>query len=291
MYARTSAWTGSVETIERWAEHVQAHVRPMVEQLPGNAGAFFFVDRAGGRALTLTLWEDEVAAVASDATAEQSREKTIAATGVELAERGRWELARDVFEPLGLEDELRAVLRTRGNVWGFLCLHRKAGSRFSSDEAGLIRRLAPVLAEGKRLGLLVQSSATDRVDGPGVVVLSGDGSMISANTAAERWLDDLRGPTDIDLPIEIRALAARLRDSRQIDPHAQQLRVRTRAGRWAVLHASWMAAADHDTVAVILEEARPEQLAPIVMNAYGLTHGITVKPNLAVWQQSEIDFP
>jgi len=96
MYARTSAWKGSAETIERWAEHVGAHVRPMVEQLPGNAGAFFFVDRADGRALTLTLWEDERAAVASDATADQSREKTVAATGVELVERGRWELAARV---------------------------------------------------------------------------------------------------------------------------------------------------------------------------------------------------
>jgi heme-degrading monooxygenase HmoA len=93
MYARTSAWKGSADAIDRWAAHVSAHVGPMVEQLPGNAGAFFFVDRAEGRALTLTLWEDEPAAVASDATADQSREKTAAATGVELVERGRWEPA------------------------------------------------------------------------------------------------------------------------------------------------------------------------------------------------------
>ncbi|MDQ6816748.1 MAG: antibiotic biosynthesis monooxygenase [Actinomycetota bacterium] len=93
MYARTSSWKGSAETIARWAEHVDANVRPMVERLPGNAGAYFFVDRAEGRALTLTLWEDEQAALTSDATAEQSREKTVAATGVELLERGRWELA------------------------------------------------------------------------------------------------------------------------------------------------------------------------------------------------------
>jgi len=33
-----------------------------------------------------------------------------------------------------------------------------------------------------------------------------------------------------------------------------------------------MAASDQDAVAVIIEEATPEQLTPIVMNAYGLTH-------------------
>jgi hypothetical protein len=92
MYARTSCWRGSVDALERWAEHVDAEVRPMVEQLAGNAGAYFFVDRANGRALTLTLWESEAAAVATDGMAEASRERTVTSTGVELLERGRWEL-------------------------------------------------------------------------------------------------------------------------------------------------------------------------------------------------------
>ena len=35
---------------------------------------------------------------------------------------------RDIFEPLGLADELRAVLRARGAVWGFMCLHRGSGA-------------------------------------------------------------------------------------------------------------------------------------------------------------------
>jgi heme-degrading monooxygenase HmoA len=96
MYARTSSWKGSSEAIERWAEHVDANVRPMVEQLRGNVGAYFFVDRTDGRALTLTLWQDEDAALASDATAEQSRAKTTAATGVEMLDRGRWELCGPV---------------------------------------------------------------------------------------------------------------------------------------------------------------------------------------------------
>ncbi|MDQ6816747.1 MAG: LuxR family transcriptional regulator, partial [Actinomycetota bacterium] len=169
---------------------------------------------------------------------------------------------RDIFQPLGLEDELRAVLRTRGNAWGLLCLHRESGSRFSAQEADLVRRLAPHLAEGMRLGLLVQASAHGLVDAPGLILLEVDGSPISANHAAERWLDELRGPTDTELPIEIRAIAARLRENRQSDPGAPQLRVRTRAGRWAVMHASWMPAHDQNTVAVIIEQATSEQLAP-----------------------------
>jgi DNA-binding NarL/FixJ family response regulator len=50
-----------------------------------------------------------------------------------------------------------------------------------------------------------------------------------------------------------------------------QLRVRTRAGRWAILHASWMPSQGRDAVAVIIQEATADQIAPVVMSAYGLT--------------------
>jgi heme-degrading monooxygenase HmoA len=64
----------------------------MVAGLPGNRGAYFFVDRDGGRALTLTLWDSEEAAAATDQDAEKSRASTVDATGVTLLERGRFEL-------------------------------------------------------------------------------------------------------------------------------------------------------------------------------------------------------
>jgi heme-degrading monooxygenase HmoA len=90
VYARTSSWTGSPDALDKWAEHVAANVAPMVANLPGNAGAYFLVDRDAGRALTLTVWETEDAALASDANADQSRDRTVAATGVALDQRGRY---------------------------------------------------------------------------------------------------------------------------------------------------------------------------------------------------------
>jgi hypothetical protein len=90
MVARTSTWTGSPESLDKWAEHVTAHVRGFVAGLPGNAGGAFFIDRAAGRALTLTLWETEEAAAETDKFAEQSRASTVEATGVELLERGAY---------------------------------------------------------------------------------------------------------------------------------------------------------------------------------------------------------
>src|SRR3981081_3029039 len=92
MYARTSIWTGTPEALENWVRHVTEKVGPMVAALPDNGGAYFFVDRAGARAFTLTLWKSEGAALKSDETADKSRESTVAATGVELLERGRFEV-------------------------------------------------------------------------------------------------------------------------------------------------------------------------------------------------------
>src|SRR5579862_5224987 len=91
MFARTSIWGGTTEAIDKWAAAVET-VRPFVTSLDGNAGAFFLVDAGRRRALTMTLWETESAALASDASADQSRARTIAATGVELLERGQYRL-------------------------------------------------------------------------------------------------------------------------------------------------------------------------------------------------------
>ncbi len=93
MVARTSTWSGSAEALDKWAEHVAAHVGPFVSGLPGNAGGVFLIDREAGSALTLTLWHSEEAAEATDKFAEQSRVSTVAATGVELVSRGRYEVA------------------------------------------------------------------------------------------------------------------------------------------------------------------------------------------------------
>lgn len=92
MYARTSTWTGSPEALQKWAAHVAGQVAPMVGGLPGVAGAVFLVDRASSAAMTLTLWDSAEAAAASDEHAEASRAATVAATGVELAARGRYEI-------------------------------------------------------------------------------------------------------------------------------------------------------------------------------------------------------
>ncbi|MCW2546134.1 MAG: hypothetical protein JWN96_594 [Mycobacterium sp.] len=91
MFARSSSWTGSPEALKKW-EHNVGEVAAMIRGLPGVAGAMFLLDRAGGEAVTVTLWESEDAALVSDQNAEASRTATVAATGVELVARGRYEV-------------------------------------------------------------------------------------------------------------------------------------------------------------------------------------------------------
>ncbi len=91
MFARTSTWTGTPDALGKWTAGVET-VRPFVTNLEGNAGVFFFIDAAAGKALTLTLWDTEEAALASDVSADESRARTIAATGVALLERGHYEV-------------------------------------------------------------------------------------------------------------------------------------------------------------------------------------------------------
>ena len=92
MFARTSTWSGSPEALQKWADNAVSNVRGFVEGLPGNAGAVFLIDRDGGTALTLTLWESDDAARATDQFAEQSRAATVAATGTELVSRDSYEV-------------------------------------------------------------------------------------------------------------------------------------------------------------------------------------------------------
>ncbi len=187
----------------------------------------------------------------------------------------RSERYRDVFEPLGLADELRAVLRIQGTTWGLLCLHREAGRPYSAADARWMRRLGPHLAEAMRVALLVERIEDSELDGaPGLVLLSRDGALIAGTPAGELWLDELQAAPSQSgpVPIEIQAVAARLRAVLTDHDFAPRLRVRTRTGRWAVLHAAWMNVSGEEAIAVIIEEAMPTEVAAVIMLAYGLTN-------------------
>lgn len=188
---------------------------------------------------------------------------------------------RDLFQPLGLGDELRAVLRTGDACWGLMCLHREAGLPFSAADEQLVRQLAPHLAEGIRAGLLMPGTAASAAaDSPGLVILDQAGELVTATVAAQAWFAEL-GHDRRDgspVPAEVSTAAGLLHRAEMIERTGSgstvpRLRVRTEAGRWIVLHASWLQLAEGEPpqIAVIIEIAAPAEVATVIMQAYGLT--------------------
>jgi DNA-binding CsgD family transcriptional regulator len=180
---------------------------------------------------------------------------------------------RDIFRPMGLGDELRAVFRSADACWGCVCLHREARAPFTRDEIRYVQRIASHVGDGLRVGHLVTSADLPMANAPGLVVLEPNGAFVSATVAGERWLAELGcpDPERTGLPLELRALAATLERSGDREAVPPRLRIRTGAGRWALLHASRLPTRGAAAAAIIIEEPSPGDLAPILMIAYGLT--------------------
>jgi DNA-binding CsgD family transcriptional regulator len=185
---------------------------------------------------------------------------------------------RDICLPLGLGDELRAVLRADDASWGFMCLHRERnGANFTLAEAAFLAEVSPHLAAGLRAALLFErAEAAVELDSPGLLILADDLSLLAATPAGERWLSELADrPLRQELPQVVYAAVARLtalESSAAPEPHlAPRARVRTRAGQWLIVHASRLSGRGAAESAVIIEPAAAAELAPLLLPAYGLT--------------------
>jgi DNA-binding CsgD family transcriptional regulator len=112
-------------------------------------------------------------------------------------------------------------------------------------------------------------------DSAGLAVLAPDNSLVSADPAAESWLVELRetgagGP----LPPVITAVATQARGIVAGQPEPASLaraRIRAPSGRWLLVRASTLGDEADAQVAVILEPAPAEEIAPLMADAYDLS--------------------
>jgi DNA-binding CsgD family transcriptional regulator len=195
----------------------------------------------------------------------------VPAASLSAATRGELDRSlrqREVRRPSGFADELRAVLTGPTGSWGTLTLLRESGRpHFSAAEVDLVASLSATLADGLRRAMLVDAGVGDGPSDTGFLLLGPDDTVELANPAAERWIEQLSpaGP----LPVAIRAVAAQTRRVAAGDLSAvASARIRTRAGHWLVVRGS---RAGHDQVVVLLEAARPAELAEAITDAYGFT--------------------
>ncbi|AWK12099.1 hypothetical protein DDQ41_27845 [Streptomyces spongiicola] len=92
MFARLSRYEGSPVPPEG---DLSAHAETIVQQvrgLPGFLGVYWLVDRATGKAVSLTLWEDEETMRASEENADRIRVDTARREGQRIVSVDRYEV-------------------------------------------------------------------------------------------------------------------------------------------------------------------------------------------------------
>lgn len=184
----------------------------------------------------------------------------------------------EIMAPLRLGDELRAALISKGRCWGVMCLHREESpSGFTDGELALVRRVAPHIGEGLRRALLVQPEERPGGTGrePGVILLDEDLSVSSMNPQAECWLTDFasgaaRDGAALPVPVAAAARMALSRSGSRSGP-SSTIRLRTDRGEWLTIYASPMKGPNGPQTSLVLEPARPAQVASLLLEAHGLT--------------------
>ena len=159
---------------------------------------------------------------------------------------------------------------------------------FDDADVALLGRLSP------RLGAAVRDHAHPAAapgvamdgGGPGMLLFSPAGELVSADADALAWLEELT-PLDgcaevagdaagdgIRLPLVAASTLMRARAiAEERDPGPARARIRSRSGRWLACHASCMRTADGAPggIALVIEPAAAAEIAPILAHAYGLT--------------------
>jgi DNA-binding CsgD family transcriptional regulator len=192
---------------------------------------------------------------------------------------------RELCRPSGFDDEARVVCSDSTGTWGALTLRRETGRPpFEASEVGFLGSVAPLVAEGLRRAAILGDVAIGHQPSTGVVVLAPDNSVDMATPGAERLLADLAASDTPGgkLPVAVVSVASRARriasDYRN-DPDRQvrrpdtfaRARVRTANGSWITVRGSVLGDGPDSSVAVVMDQARPPELAPLIADAYGLT--------------------
>jgi DNA-binding CsgD family transcriptional regulator len=188
---------------------------------------------------------------------------------------------RDLLTPAGLGPELRSAFVVDGRAWGALILVRRAGQpEFDDREVALLEATSALFARAVRRGLVVEASGGEAVaaDAPGVLELDSRGGLIRASSSAEPLLAELSGGTPaagMDAPA-IHAVAEATRSAiaaagaRGVAA-LPSVPVKTPAGTWLVLHGALLGDVGANQVAVFIQRAHPTLVAPLLLQAYGLT--------------------
>jgi DNA-binding CsgD family transcriptional regulator len=246
-------------------------------------GAFKFGDLAG-RYDTDELWGLlEYGHVEPTSFTELAR-TGVPAVGMHVATRGDVQRSRRVRElvqsAIGCSDELRVLATAGGQLWGGVAMFRGDRSApYSDEDVEFASSLSGLLARGLRVGLLARLAAevpASTVSGrPAVLVFDADARLTQASVGAEARLADLVRELHDPAPFAMigSLIAAAWRYAAGVSDVLPSSRLRLPSGEWVVLHASPLTAINESTASVVvtIEEARPQEIVPLVVAAFDLT--------------------
>ncbi|WP_436497357.1 helix-turn-helix transcriptional regulator [Actinokineospora sp. HUAS TT18] len=171
----------------------------------------------------------------------------------------------EVWRPLGLGHELRAVFRVDGTSWGAAGMVRRGD--FSDREVEFVTSVAPALATATRLAF--RSGASRPRGAPAIVVVTLSGEPRAATAAVDAWRAELDEVAPGRFGVMLRAVVVGARASASGTFRA---RVRDAAGGWILLQADRLIAGeDADETVVTIERAAGAELMGLLFAAYGLT--------------------
>ena len=185
----------------------------------------------------------------------------------ELSRSPRYEKLYADFDAV---DELRVAFTAGSSCLGVAVFVRARHlGEFPAGELADVRELIPTATTVLRRALGRVEQATTALP-PVVVILDAASEITSITSGGRRVLEELRlnGADEAELPNIIRTAAMRARWSRNSSRFAT--RVQGRNGQWLRIHVSPMDGDDAD-VAVTIEQARPSDLVPLLLESYGLT--------------------
>jgi DNA-binding CsgD family transcriptional regulator len=179
----------------------------------------------------------------------------------------------------GFGDELRLVLRDRGQCWGGLAMFRDEGeTEFAEHDVELLSALSEAMSVGVRSGILTRLRSTAPSlppAGPAVIIIDGEDRVSQMSAGAEQRLSELLTDMHDGDPGGIVAslVGAARRFATGEAARPPRSRVRARSGMWLVLHATPLSPRDgrHGDVVVTIDEARPPEIVPLVVSAFDLT--------------------
>ncbi len=170
----------------------------------------------------------------------------------------------EVWRPLGLDHELRAVFRVDGTSWGAAGLVRRG--EFSDREVEFLTAIAPAVAAATRVAARTRDAGEPAA--PAIVVAGPDGRQRAATAAAAAWRSELDEIAPGRFAVLLRAVVT---GARAAAAGTFRARVRDARGGWIVLHASRLVAEDADETVVTVGRASGAELLSVRLAAYGLT--------------------